>query len=78
MIFGVYVVRDLKTGFMTPTFDINDQAAIRNFKYAVGKTDSLMHVCKSDFDLFKIGDYDSETGEIFEREHKLLAQGMAE
>lgn len=28
MNFGVYAIRDAFTGFLTPTFDLNDQSAL--------------------------------------------------
>lgn len=62
MIYGVYVVRDAKTEFLTPTFDINDESAIRNFSYAINHTDGIMGFSPNDFDLFKIANYDASKG----------------
>lgn len=64
MKFGIYVIRDSVTGYMTPTFDMNDTSAMRNFRYAMSKSDSVMSANKSDFSLYRIGSYDSESGEI--------------
>ena len=35
MNFGVYAVRDVKSGFQTPTCQVNDAVAIRGFASAV-------------------------------------------
>lgn len=60
---NVYVMKDNKVGFMQPTFDQTDAIAIRNFKYAITNNDFL-NVNSSDFDLYKIGIYDSDSGII--------------
>ena len=31
MKYPIYSIRDAKTGFMSPTVDMNDPAAVRNF-----------------------------------------------
>lgn len=64
MNFGVYSIQDVKTGFMTPTIDQNDQAAIRNFSSAVMQSDGILFTHAEDFRLFKIGEFNSETGTI--------------
>lgn len=62
MKYGIYVVRDAKTEFLTPTFDINDESAIRNFSYAINNTNGIMGFSPNDFDLFKIGTFDAAKG----------------
>ena len=64
MIFGMYSIKDAKTGFMTPVLEQNDAAALRNFSHAVNQPDSLMHDCPNDFSLFKVSDFDSDSGII--------------
>lgn len=64
MKFNVYAIRDVKTGFMSPTFEINDAVAMRNFEHAVQNSDSILFSHCKDFDLYKIGTYDSETGKL--------------
>lgn len=76
MKFGVYVVRDVKSTFMTPTVDSNDQTAIRNFAHAVMTSDSVISSHKQDFELYKVGVYDNETGFIEKLDvRELLAEG---
>lgn len=62
MKYGIYVVRDNKTEFLTPNFDVNDESAIRNFSYAINNSNSIMGFAASDFDLYKIGTFDAAKG----------------
>lgn len=64
MNFGVYSIEDIKTGFITPTCDNNDASAIRNFSSAVMQSDGILFTHAEDFRLFKIGEFDSDTGSI--------------
>lgn len=64
MIYGIYAVRDVKAGFMTPTVDLSDNTAARNFSHAIKTSDSVFASFAKDFDLFRIGSYDTDTGEI--------------
>lgn len=65
MIFSVYSVRDHLTGFMTPVLEANDPVAVRNFSMACDKMkadSSVMAWRSSDFALFKIATFDSDSG----------------
>lgn len=65
MIFKVFSIRDRLTGFMTPVLEQSDAVAIRNFRMAcdVQKRDqSIMAFNPSDFSLYHIADFDSESG----------------
>lgn len=62
MIFGVYAMRDIKTGFMTPSLDPNDDAAVRNFYHAVSQSAGVLFTFPVDFSLYRIGSFDSDTG----------------
>lgn len=64
MIYGVYSVRDVKTGFMTPTIDQNDDAAARNFYHAVTHSDGILFTYASDFSLYHLADFDTDTGSV--------------
>lgn len=64
MMFGMYSIKDAKTGFMTPVVEQNDAAALRNFSHAVNQLESIMHDSPNDFSLFKISDFDTDAGII--------------
>lgn len=64
MKYGVYCVRDRLVGYLAPQLEIADNVAIRNFAMAVNKAspDSLIGFNPKDFDLYKLGTFDSEKG----------------
>lgn len=64
MITGLYAIKDAKSTFMPCTVDVNDATAVRNFEHAVCQPDSLLASHPNDFALFKVGEYDNETGVI--------------
>lgn len=64
MILSVYAMRDARTGFLTPTFEVNDQVAERNFAHAVlnAGVDSILSSHFSEFYLYRLGTFDSDSG----------------
>lgn len=64
MKYGIYAIRDVHTGFLSPAADLNDQTAIRNFEHAVSQSQSLMFSHPEHYSLYKIGEFDSDTGEL--------------
>lgn len=76
MMYSIYTVRDQKTGYLPPTYDQNDNSAMRNFSFACSRSDSTMSFSKADFDLFRIGVFDSETGLITLNDPVYLMNGL--
>lgn len=64
MEYPIYAIRDSKVGFMTPTVDQNDASAARNFEHAVMNSASLMNSHPGDYELYRIGTYETDSGEI--------------
>lgn len=64
MIYGVYSIRDVKTGFMSPAIEVNDDSAARNFYLAISKSEGIFFTFPSDFSLYHIANFDSDTGVI--------------
>lgn len=62
MKFGMYAIKDAKTGFMTPTVDQNDASALRNFEHAVNQPDSLLNSHPNDFALCRLASFDTDSG----------------
>lgn len=61
----VTAVYDKMTGYMLPTFKMNDEQAKRDFAYDIISNDiSLINANPTDFNLQKLGTYDTETGVI--------------
>lgn len=78
MKFGIYAIRDAFTGFLTPTFDLNDQVAKRNFAYAIKQKNSLLYSNAQDYDLYKIGEFDQDSGVISPLDHhQLICTGLS-
>lgn len=61
---GVYCIRDRKTGFMSPNVDMNNVSAIRNFEHACMRDDSLFYSHPEDYELYKLGEFDTDSGVI--------------
>lgn len=66
MIFNVYSIRDELSGFMTPVLEANDAIAMRSFRHAcdLQPDSSLMSWKPTDYTLFRIATFDSESGVI--------------
>ena len=64
MIYNIYSIRDHWTGYMPPTYDVNDASAMRNFRHAMMVGDSVFVTHKEDFSLYRLGTFNTETGEI--------------
>lgn len=78
MIFGLYSILDHKTGFLPVQVDQNDQSAARNFAHAVMQTGTLFNTHAQDYELFKVGTFDTETGEVVSLPVKeLVAEGIS-
>lgn len=77
MNYSMYSVRDLKTTFGNPFLEKNDAAAIRGFTYAINSGNELMHFRPGDYDLYKIGEFDPETGIIEDGFPKLVVSGSS-
>lgn len=76
MIYSLYAIRDVKVGFLTPTAEVNDDVAARNFYHAVSTSEGILFTCSSDFDLYRLASYDADSGCIIsENIPVLVAQG---
>lgn len=64
MKFGVYAVRDLKVGFQSVTIQPNDATAVRGFESTVLSSDSVLFTHAEDFSLFKLGEFDQDSGRL--------------
>lgn len=64
MKYGIYSIRDALNGFLYISTENNDQSAERGFKFRLSKPDSFDGYAAKDLDLFKVGEFDQETGMI--------------
>lgn len=66
MTLSMYSIRDALSGFLTPVLEDNDAIAMRNFAMAcdVSNKQSLMSWRSSDFSLYRIATFDTNSGLI--------------
>ena len=65
MIFKIFVVYDSKAGFYNkPFFEQSTGLAVRGFSDACNDKDTQLFKHASDFTLFEIGEFDSQSGVI--------------
>lgn len=64
MKYPIYSYRDVKVGFGMPFTDMNDQTAMRGFSFAVNGKVDLMGFASQDYDLYRVGEFDTEKGVI--------------
>lgn len=76
MKYPLYSYRDVKVGFMPPQADQSDQSAIRGFSYAINGNNGMMNFAPKDFDLYKVGEFDTETGEVKPCVPELIVSGV--
>lgn len=63
MVYGVFAIYDAAAGIYTsPTIDVTDVSATRNFAQAVNNPGSAMNFKPDDFSLYRLGFYNVETG----------------
>lgn len=62
----IYSIRDVYTGFLNPTFEVSDAVARRNFEHAVAAApESLFTSHPDDYSLYRIGEFDTDTGLLY-------------
>ena len=62
MIYGLYSMKDAKTGFMTPVLEQGDAVALRNFSSAVNQSESIIRQYPNDFAFYKVANFDTDSG----------------
>lgn len=77
MIYPVYCVRDNKVGFQPQLLlEHSNESAKRGFAYAINN-EGLMNYSPKDFDLYKVGTFDTEKGKIESCVPEIITQGFA-
>lgn len=60
----VYAIRDNKVGYFGLTTDSYDTVAVRSFAAACKSSNSLLQTNPEDFDLYCIGTFNDDSGEL--------------
>ena len=64
MTINLYAVKDVKVGFMNTWGEVNDAAAKRDFGDAINNSQSTLNKHPHDMQLFKVGTWNDQTGEL--------------
>ena len=64
MKYPIFSVRDIKVGFGIPYVEQTDASAIRGFSYTVNAREGVMNFSPKDYDLYKVGEFDTDKGVI--------------
>lgn len=72
MIYNLYSVHDIYTGYNTPFYDISDGAARRAYETAI-EENPVMAKHRDDYQLRKLGTFDSDTGILKALEIEVMA-----
>lgn len=62
MRYGIYAMRDAKVGFLQLMLEQSDEVAKRNFGFAMKRPDTIYQEYTQDFDLYRLGYFETETG----------------
>lgn len=77
MILPICCMRDQLTGFMNPFCTTNESVAERDFKILINDDKQSLHYNPQHFDLYKIGTFNTETGEIIPSPAEILVTGLS-
>lgn len=72
---SIYTVRDIKNDFGTPFTAANDSVARRMYQAEQKNKDSMLAQFPADFELWKLADYDTKTGQIYPSMENIAVQG---
>lgn len=64
MKYGIYSVRDKLTGYLNISLERSDALAKRSFGIIVGDSDSVIGRNPGDYDLYRLGSFDTDSGDI--------------
>ena len=76
---GVFSIRDKHSGFLEPRLNMNDSLAIRAFAIAVNNAPvgADLGYAPGDFDLYKLGEFDTETGMFDSKIPEFIVSGSS-
>ena len=74
---NIYSVRDQFTGYGQLFTADNDAVALRDFRLAVSRKDTLLYASAKDFDLMKVGSFDPELGCVVGDAPVIVASGAS-
>ena len=76
MKYPIFSVRDIKVGFGIPYVEQTDASAIRGFSYTVNAREGVMNFSPKDYDLYKVGEFDTDKGTVKNITPVLIVSGV--
>lgn len=73
----LYAIKDVKSGFSDPCVQVNDSVAGRGFERAVPHMADEIGVPVADLQLWRIGSYDVDSGQLIPENPVLLIDGAS-
>ena len=77
MMHPVFSVRDQMVGFNDPFCAVNENVAVRDFTNVVNNPSGRIYLNPNHYDLYRIGDFDTETGKMTPCEPSLIVTGLS-
>lgn len=74
---SLYAVKDIKSGFSDPCTQVNDAVAARSFERQIPAMSESLGIPLSDFQLWRVGKFDSDSGMLVPEAPELLLDGAA-
>lgn len=78
MMTSIYTVRDIKNDFGTPFTAANDNVAKRMYQAEQKNKDSMLAQFPADFELWKLAEYDTKTGQLYPSMDNIAVQGESD
>ena len=74
---SLYAIKDVKSGFCDPCVQVNDAVAARSFERQVPRLSLDLGIPLSDFQLWRVGQFDMDSGLLRSETPELLLDGAS-
>lgn len=74
---SLYAIKDVKSGFCDPCTQLNDAVAARSFERQAPQFADQLGIPVSDFQLWRCGKFDCDSGMLISETPELLLDGAA-
>lgn len=74
---NLYAIKDIKSGFADPCLQANDAVAVRSFENSIPFLSDKVGIPTSDFQLWRVGQFDVDSGMLVPDTPELLLDGSS-
>lgn len=74
---SLYAIKDVKSGFSDPCVQVNDAVAARSFERQVPRLSQDLGIPLSDFQLWRVGQFDMDSGLLRPENPELILDGAS-